>query len=119
MVNTGDMVGSPKKNLWADFWEMSKPLMVPYFLTVGNHDVNDLKSEKLYKKEVDLPGNELYCLPRTVQLVDITCFIIPVHVFINSVSSGPKGEIFRLPEHVKISLPNAFGIEMTETKSYL
>jgi len=60
MVNTGDMIGSPKKNLWADFWEMSRPVTVPYFLTVGNHDVNDLKSEKLYKEEVDLPGNELY-----------------------------------------------------------
>lgn len=60
MVNTGDMVGSPKKNLWADFWEMSKPVTVPYFLTVGNHDVHDQNSEELYKEETDLPGNKLY-----------------------------------------------------------
>lgn len=60
IVNTGDMVYSPRKSLWADFWENSKPVTVPYFLTAGNHDVDDEKSEKLYKEQVDLPGNELY-----------------------------------------------------------
>jgi hypothetical protein len=39
---------------------MSKPVAVPYFLTVGNHDANDLRSEKIYKEQVDLPGHELY-----------------------------------------------------------
>ncbi|SPQ00875.1 putative Metallophosphoesterase [Candidatus Sulfobium mesophilum] len=60
MVNTGDMVSSPSRSRWNDFWEKSKPVAVPYFLTVGNHDVNDKKSEELYKEEVDLPGNKLY-----------------------------------------------------------
>jgi predicted phosphodiesterase len=60
MVNTGDMVGSPTEVSWADFRKLSEPVTAPYFLTVGNHDVNDLLSEKLYKDEVDLPGNELY-----------------------------------------------------------
>jgi 3',5'-cyclic AMP phosphodiesterase CpdA len=41
---------------------MSKPVTVPYFLTIGNHDVNPYVggSEKIYKDQVDLPGNELY-----------------------------------------------------------
>lgn len=60
VVNTGDMVNSPDRRLWADFWKQSKPVSVPYFLVVGNHDVNDEKSENLYKDVVDLPGNELY-----------------------------------------------------------
>jgi 3',5'-cyclic AMP phosphodiesterase CpdA len=60
MINTGDMVSSPTENSWADFRKLSEPVTVPYFLTVGNHDVNDPDSEKLYKEEVDLPGNELY-----------------------------------------------------------
>lgn len=60
VVNTGDMVNSPGKRVWADFWEQSRPVSVPYFLTVGNHDVDDKKSEELYKNVVDLPGNELY-----------------------------------------------------------
>lgn len=63
VVNTGDMITTPgSKQDWAKFWEMSKPITVPYFLTVGNHDANPKVplSEKTYKHEVDLPGNELY-----------------------------------------------------------
>jgi len=60
VVNTGDMVVSPNKARWSEFWEQSKAITVPYFLTAGNHDVSDKKSEALYKEEVDLPGNELY-----------------------------------------------------------
>ena len=46
----------------AKFWEMSKPVTAPYFLTVGNHDAYPKvpQSEKIYKEQVDLPGNELY-----------------------------------------------------------
>ena len=63
VVNTGDMIATPgSRQDWAKFWEMSKPITVPYFLTVGNHDVHPKVplSEKRYKEEVDLPGNELY-----------------------------------------------------------
>ena len=63
VVNTGDMIVAPgNKPEWAKFWEMSKPITVPYFLTVGNHDAHPKVplSEKTYKQEVDLPGNELY-----------------------------------------------------------
>jgi 3',5'-cyclic AMP phosphodiesterase CpdA len=47
---------------WAKFWEMSKPITVPYFLTVGNHDAHSKVpgSEQIYTQQVDLPGNELY-----------------------------------------------------------
>lgn len=60
VVNTGDMLSSPGRSRWADFLEKSKLITVPYFLTVGNHDVNDKQSEELYKEEVHLPGNKLY-----------------------------------------------------------
>jgi serine/threonine-protein phosphatase CPPED1 len=63
VVNTGDMIAAPgNKSDWAKFWEISKPITVPYFLTVGNHDAHPKVqfSEKVYKQEVDLPGNELY-----------------------------------------------------------
>jgi len=63
MVNTGDQIASPG-NLqdWVKFWRMSEVVTVPYFLTVGNHDVNPMvpTSEKIYAEQVDLPGNELY-----------------------------------------------------------
>jgi 3',5'-cyclic AMP phosphodiesterase CpdA len=63
IVNTGDLITTPgSKEDWARFWEISKPISVPYFLTVGNHDAHPkvLGSEKIYKEQVDLPGNELY-----------------------------------------------------------
>jgi 3',5'-cyclic AMP phosphodiesterase CpdA len=63
IVNTGDMIATPgHTEQWAKFWEMSKPITAPYFLTVGNHDAHPkvLFSEKTYKAQVDLPGNELY-----------------------------------------------------------
>ncbi len=60
VANTGDMVDSPSRKNWADFWEKSKPITVPYCLTVGNHDVRDEKSQELYEQQVDLPGNKLY-----------------------------------------------------------
>jgi predicted phosphodiesterase len=60
VVNIGDMVMSPDEMRWDDFWKLSKPITVPYFLIVGNHEVYDKKSEELYKDQVDLPGNELY-----------------------------------------------------------
>jgi len=63
VVNTGDMITTPgSKQDWTKFWEISKPITVPYFLTVGNHDAHPKVplSEKRYREQVDLPGNELY-----------------------------------------------------------
>ncbi len=61
IINVGDQIPDPgDRSDWDRFWELSKPITVPYFLTVGNHDVNDRKSEKIYQEQVDLPGNELY-----------------------------------------------------------
>ncbi len=63
VINIGDMIAKPgDKQGWENFWEMSKPIVVPYFLCVGNHDVHSkvAGSEKTYREEVDLPGNELY-----------------------------------------------------------
>ena len=63
IINTGDMIATPgSSDDWAKFWELSKVVTVPYFLTVGNHDAHPKvpRSEKIYKEQVDLPGNELY-----------------------------------------------------------
>lgn len=63
LINTGDMIATPgNEQEWAKFWEMSKPVTMPYFLTVGNHDAHPevQGSERMYKEQVDLPGNEIY-----------------------------------------------------------
>lgn len=61
VINVGDQIIHPGDlSEWDNFWKLSGPVNVPYFLTVGNHDANNKKSEDLYKEQVDLPGNELY-----------------------------------------------------------
>jgi 3',5'-cyclic-AMP phosphodiesterase len=63
IVNTGDQIDKPGNiEHWKRFWELSKSVVVPYFLTVGNHDIHVevAGSEDTYKAQVDLPGNELY-----------------------------------------------------------
>jgi hypothetical protein len=63
LLNVGDQIDTPgKRQHWERFWELSKDVSVPYFLTVGNHDVHSTAplSELLYQEQVDLPGNELY-----------------------------------------------------------
>ncbi len=60
VVNTGDMVSSAGAASWAAFWKDSALISVPYFLTAGNHDVRDEKSEELCREQVGPPGNELY-----------------------------------------------------------
>lgn len=63
IINTGDQIATPgDRKQWANFWELSKVVTVPYFLTVGNHDSHPkvMGSEHTYKEQVDLPGNELY-----------------------------------------------------------
>ncbi len=61
VINVGDFISRPG-NLkdWKGFWDLSAPITVPYFLTVGNHDVSNKRSEDIYRKQVDLPGNKLY-----------------------------------------------------------
>jgi len=61
VINLGDQIIHPGTlSEWKNFWKLSEPVTVPYFLTVGNHDANNKKSEDVYKEQVDLPGNELY-----------------------------------------------------------
>ncbi len=62
IVNTGDQIATPGDLAqWAAFWEMSRIATMPYFLTIGNHDVHPQApgSEATYQDQVDLPGNEL------------------------------------------------------------
>jgi 3',5'-cyclic AMP phosphodiesterase CpdA len=63
LINTGDQIDKPGNGShWKRFWELSKAVAVPYFLTVGNHDahVEVPGSEETYTAQVDLPGKEIY-----------------------------------------------------------
>jgi len=63
IMNTGDEIDRPGNvENWKRFHELSKSVAVPYFLTVGNHDIHPevAGSEETYRAQVDLPGNKLY-----------------------------------------------------------
>lgn len=61
IVNTGDLIPTPgNRDQWKNFWNLSKPVTVPYFLVPGNHDIDEEDSQKVWRDEVDLPGNETY-----------------------------------------------------------
>ncbi len=63
IVNTGDEIDRPGNiEDWKRFHELSKAVTVPYFLTVGNHDIHPevAGSDDVYRSQVDLPGNKLY-----------------------------------------------------------
>ncbi len=100
VVNTGDMIVTPgSKREWAKFWELSKPISVPYFLTVGNHDAHPKAplSEKTYKQQVDLPGNELY-----YSFVAGNSLVIVLDSFLDDQEKRIMGEQFKWLESVLV-----------------
>ncbi len=63
VINTGDMImgytqdSSLLEKEWSAFMDVSSQITVPYFLTVGNHDVSDSLSLRIYKSHF---GNDMY-----------------------------------------------------------
>ncbi len=61
VINLGDVVRKPGSlSDWKRFREISAPVTVPYFLAPGNHDAADEESERIFRGQVELPGNGLY-----------------------------------------------------------
>jgi predicted phosphodiesterase len=61
VVHVGDIMptmGNLKQ--WENFQRLSAPIKVPFYLTPGNHDIEDRRSKELWRKQVDLPGLETY-----------------------------------------------------------
>jgi 3',5'-cyclic AMP phosphodiesterase CpdA len=101
VVNTGDVIVTPgNKKEWVKFWEMSRPISVPYFLTVGNHDAHPKVplSERTYKQQVDLPGNELY-----YSFVAGNSLVIVLDSFMDDQEKRIIGEQFKWLEAVLVN----------------
>ncbi len=61
IINTGDQIRHPGNlNEWKKFWELSSPVHVPYFLTVGNHDVDNDSSEQIFKEQAGMGMDKPY-----------------------------------------------------------
>ena len=60
-VHLGDMIPHPEEKEWQKFLEISKPIDVPFFPVVGNHEIFARgRGEKLYREQFHLPGEKTY-----------------------------------------------------------
>ena len=61
LIHLGDMIPRPGEKEWNTFFEISKPMKVPLFPVVGNHEVfASGRGEKLYREQFHLPGEKTY-----------------------------------------------------------
>jgi len=61
IVHLGDMIAKPHEKEWKAFFEISKPINLPFFPVVGNHDVgNTALGEEIYRKQFHLPDGKTY-----------------------------------------------------------
>jgi hypothetical protein len=60
-IHLGDMIPHSGEKEWSTFFEISKPINVPFFPVVGNHEVFATgRGEKLYREQFHLPGEKTY-----------------------------------------------------------
>lgn len=61
LIHLGDMIPRPEEKEWQKFFEISKPIHVPFFPVVGNHEVfASGRGGKLYREQFHLPGERTY-----------------------------------------------------------
>ena len=61
VIHLGDMVAKPHEKDWREFFEMSKPIDIPFFPVVGNHEgTGTLRGEEMYQKQFVLPEGRTY-----------------------------------------------------------
>ena len=60
-IHLGDMIPHPSEKEWRTFFEISKPIDVPFFPVVGNHELSATSlGEKLYREQFLLPDGKTY-----------------------------------------------------------
>jgi predicted phosphodiesterase len=60
-IHLGDMIPHPEEKEWQKFFEISKPIDVPFFPVVGNHEIfAGERGEKLYREQFHLPEEKTY-----------------------------------------------------------
>ena len=60
-IHLGDMIPHSEEKEWEKFFEISKPIDVPFFPVVGNHEVSvSGRGEKLYREQFHLPEEKTY-----------------------------------------------------------
>jgi len=60
-IHLGDMINLPNEKEWHTFFEMSKPIHLPFFPVVGNHEIGFTRlGEEMYRKQFHLPEGKTY-----------------------------------------------------------
>jgi hypothetical protein len=61
IVHLGDMVPKPDIKEWRDFFDLSRPITVPFFPVAGNHDLGPThRGREIYQKQFSLPDGKTY-----------------------------------------------------------
>jgi len=61
LIHLGDMIPNPGEKEWHAFFEISRPMTVPLFPVVGNHDAGTRPlGEEIYRKQFFLPEGRTY-----------------------------------------------------------
>ena len=61
LIHLGDMIPHPSEKEWRTFFEISKPIDIPFFPVVGNHEVGATPlGEEIYRKQFSLPEGKTY-----------------------------------------------------------
>jgi hypothetical protein len=61
LSHLGDMIPRPSEKAWQKFFEISKPLALPFFPVVGNHDVGGGSwADEVYRTQFALPDGKTY-----------------------------------------------------------
>ncbi len=61
VVFVGDILPTYRsERQWQNFVKLSEPIEVPFYLTPGNHDLEESRDVAFWRSHVDLPGMETY-----------------------------------------------------------
>ncbi len=61
IIHLGDMISKPDGKEWRQFFDLSRPITVPFFPVAGNHDVGiSSRGEEMYRKQFLLPEGKAY-----------------------------------------------------------
>ena len=61
IIHLGDMIAKPDEKEWEHFFDLSRPITVPFFPVAGNHDVGiTRRGEEMYRRQFLLPEGKAH-----------------------------------------------------------
>jgi hypothetical protein len=61
IIHLGDMVPKPNAKEWRDFFDLSRPITVPFFPVAGNHDLGSThRGRDIYQEQFLFPKGKTY-----------------------------------------------------------